>query len=240
MGSCFSNTSNKELIAVSREKIKYTLLYGYLRSLCDVDYRKKYVIPSMIVMLCLNYAYNVPLDSEILEFVEERELLDMLEKHLEINENNKLQIELLYRSSKDGLTADSYHKHCNGKESTLCIIQSEFNNVFGFYTPIIIANNSELYDDPSLKTFCYLIRSKGSLNVKKWNTKRSKRVLSQYPSDYFGLGAPFTIYVNGLNVCYSSGRDTFFMVRDDTILGGGENNRFKITNMEMFWIYKKN
>ena len=48
----------------------------------------------------------------------------------------KFQTELLYRGSKDGFTAASFHQKCDNKGPNISIIKSEHGLIFGGYTSL--------------------------------------------------------------------------------------------------------
>jgi len=56
------------------------------------------------------------------------ELLDLCE--LPKTEN----VSLLYRASRDGFSAESFHSKCDGKQNTLTVILTVENYVFGGFT----------------------------------------------------------------------------------------------------------
>ena len=43
----------------------------------------------------------------------------------------RLKFELLYRGSRDGMTAADFHRLCDGKTDTVCVIKDSNGNVFG-------------------------------------------------------------------------------------------------------------
>ena len=46
------------------------------------------------------------------------------------------KIELIYRGSEDGFAASDFHKKCDEKGTTLIIIKSEHQKIFGAFTDI--------------------------------------------------------------------------------------------------------
>lgn len=59
--------------------------------------------------------------------------IDLLREWLK---NEVLVTELLYRGSKDGFQAATFHAKCDGKGPTLGIIKSKTGQLFGFYVSI--------------------------------------------------------------------------------------------------------
>ena len=67
---------------------------------------------------------------------------------------------LLFRGSRDGFRARVFHKLCDNQGSTLCLVQSDTNNVFGGFTSIPWKSVGEFK------------RSKGDTFVFKVNPKK--------------------------------------------------------------------
>lgn len=53
-----------------------------------------------------------------------------------IGEPEKISVNLLYRSSRDGHTAIAFHSKCDGKGPTLTIVESKSKRIFGGYTGV--------------------------------------------------------------------------------------------------------
>jgi len=65
------------------------------------------------------------------------------------------RFKLLFRSSRDGATAASFHSHCDRKGPTLTLIRDVDNNVFGGYTAVQwgSAANGKWLNDPAAFLF---------------------------------------------------------------------------------------
>ena len=48
----------------------------------------------------------------------------------------KYKIELIFRGSEDGFAAADFHKKCDEKGTTLIIIKSEHQKIFGGFTDV--------------------------------------------------------------------------------------------------------
>lgn len=82
------------------------------------------------------------IDSKIINSNEEINLLsNRLKKN---NQNKKVVFNLIYRASRDGDSPNDYHKKCDGKINTLCIIQTIKGIKFGGYTETIINDSVEI------------------------------------------------------------------------------------------------
>lgn len=53
-----------------------------------------------------------------------------------IGKRGNIRFELIYRGSRDGFTAKSFHTICDGKGPTLSLIKSEHEKVFGGFASI--------------------------------------------------------------------------------------------------------
>ena len=43
---------------------------------------------------------------------------------------------LLYRGTRDGFRSGKFHRLCDNKGATICLVKTDTNHVFGGYTPI--------------------------------------------------------------------------------------------------------
>ena len=77
---------------------------------------------------------------------------------------------LLYRGSRDGFTAQSFHLRCDGRPHTICVIKDDQNNVFGGYTdvPWTSSGGSWKHSDVS---FLFRLSSEGQRNVTKFTLR---------------------------------------------------------------------
>ncbi|CAF3999523.1 unnamed protein product [Rotaria sp. Silwood1] len=60
---------------------------------------------------------------------------------------NNQRWELIYKASRDGFDANTFHSRCNNKGSTMTIIQSNNNYLFGGYTAIAWTSNGSYASD---------------------------------------------------------------------------------------------
>lgn len=54
---------------------------------------------------------------------------------------------MLYRGSRDGFEAESFHQACDNQGMTLTVIKSEFGNIFGGYTEAEWGSKNEYLPD---------------------------------------------------------------------------------------------
>jgi hypothetical protein len=60
---------------------------------------------------------------------------------------------LLWRRSRDGISARDFHGRCDGHAPTLTLIEDTKGNIFGSFTPVEWVSHSWVKPDPSLKSF---------------------------------------------------------------------------------------
>ena len=59
---------------------------------------------------------------------------DLLNKWVSEAVGGKVKYDLLWKGSRDGFAASTFHSKCNGKGATLTVVMSEHNKLFGGYT----------------------------------------------------------------------------------------------------------
>jgi hypothetical protein len=67
------------------------------------------------------------------------------------------KLELLYRGSRDGFEAATFHRMCDGHSPTLTIVLSDRGWIFGGYTTLVWTSRGEWPLDPGLKSFLFTI-----------------------------------------------------------------------------------
>lgn len=93
--------------------------------------------------------------SQILKSVEEIDLIK------EWTNKNYLVTELIFRASKDGFTASSFHSKVNDKGPTIILIKSKNGNVFGGYTGVSWTSSGQYCSDSN--TFLFSVTKKAKL-----------------------------------------------------------------------------
>ena len=82
------------------------------------------------------------LDSNIIIKNKELNLISDRIKNTELLKNKKIKYKLLYRGTRDGMNASSFHQKCNSIPDTISIIQTTKGYKFGGYTEQTWENNS--------------------------------------------------------------------------------------------------
>ena len=152
-------------------------VYGYVRMNCNGNNMVKDIIE-----IIYQY-YLIILDSVILTNPNDIDSFHSLlsSKFSAILDKDDYKFRLLYRNSKDGNHAESFHKHCNGYANTLTLIESNHGNVFGGFTTKDwgIGNVGFVKDDLS---FLFRIKSKFNDPPKIFDVKKGTSPLYIYSS----------------------------------------------------------
>jgi len=177
---------------------------------------------------------KLTIDSTILKPKEKAALLKMVTK----KERNK-RWRLLFRASKDGFASTQFHAKCDNKGTTVTVIHSTLNHVFGGYTALPWQSYGDAYQqDP--KAFIFLLRSSNKLYKKpqKWTVKVVST--SVYHSSGYGptFGGGFDFYLcsgcDTTNSSYSNAGNSYNCPTDQTLLAGSYN--FMVKDYEVYQI----
>ena len=115
-----------------------------------------------------------------------------------ISPNKKIELNLLYRASRDGDKAKIFHDKCDNKGSSFCIFHLDNGYKIGAYSSISWKNNGGKANDPN--TFICSITNKEKYELKNKNGYSVYNDSSYGPDFYGGIGyADVIIYDNCLN-----------------------------------------
>jgi len=119
----------------------------------------------------------------------------ILTSYLPNKKNNKLT--LLYRGSRDGFAAKTFHEKCDNQGPTICIILSNYNHVFGGFTNISWTSSDEGEHKNDAEAFLYLLRSSNaSQPSEKWMVKPD---MAEYAIGHLSSYGP--IFGGGHDMC---------------------------------------
>ncbi len=158
-----------------------------------------------------------------------------------INFNN---LELIYRGSRDGTTADIFHKKCDNQGPTLCLYKNNKNNIFGGYSSISWTSaKGKYYSAP--ESFLFTLSNIYNIEPTKFPNSDSNSVYHYY--DYgpsFGGGVDIIIYQDFKNSNSNSGFPSSYqdvLGKGKSIFTGDLNNNnsdFKVEEIEVFKVLK--
>lgn len=179
--------------------------------------------------------------------IKEQKEIDFLEKRLKNNDpilsKKNIIYKLLYRATKDGNSAESFHKKCDNIKGTLIIIKTTKGIRFGGYTECLwnaIKDNPQNKKDNKGIGFCY------SLDLFKIynNTNDSESTIRCYtgegPDFYGGDCYMFDIYFpidsnTDSNTGYSTKCKSFGKFEKDFEINNGES-KFLMQELEIYQI----
>lgn len=152
-------------------------------------------------------------------------------------EKDKVIYNLIYRASKDGKNANSYHNKCNEKINTLTVVQTVKGNKFGGYTETRIQESNKGYKDP--KSFIF---SLDKMKIYE-NLNKEGKVIRHYRGyGPFFVGG-FVVFDSNFyntrnNYVYDKSSSSNFFSREDEDfeLNNGEEF-FAIREVEVFEIF---
>eukprot|EP01083_Nonionella_stella_P058006 152039_1 len=142
------------------------------------------------------YAVKMPKTaSKILTKKEMKKLKRMVPQHLR-------KWKLLLRASRDGYNGHSFHRLTDNKRNTVCVVQTNSNNVFGGYVSIPWQTQNASYGaDP--QAFVFLLRSSAGHKAQRFDIQHSTYAYLYNPTMgcIFGAGDIYlqTQFNTGMN-----------------------------------------
>jgi hypothetical protein len=114
---------------------------------------------------------------------------------------------LLYRATRDGFAASSFHSRCNGKANTVTLIKTNSNYVFGAYTSAIWPSSSGYVTDST--AFIFSLRKSGGSSMENFPIITS--VYSIYGNSGYGpaFGGGHDIHVRDSSNVYTGSYTNF-------------------------------
>ena len=149
-------------------------------------------------------------------------------------------MELLYRGTRDGMTANDFHNKCDNKGKTICLFLNDKDNIFGGYSSIPWTNNGGHKEAEN----CFLFTLTNIYNTEPTAFQYIKGTAVYHGAEYgpiFGGGNDLYFGNNfqGDRSCHSrfpySYSDIFR--KEKSIFTGDPNNNniyFKISEIEVF------
>jgi hypothetical protein len=111
---------------------------------------------------------------------------------------------LLWRGSRDGFTAQEFHRHCDGRANTLTLIADTNGTVFGSFTPVkwesrvvtAFGENCRKGDD-SLRSFLFTLQNPHGVQPRKFAVMAERKQYAIWcPSDRGPqFGYPYELFV---------------------------------------------
>ena len=153
------------------------------------------------------------------------------------------RMELLYRGTKDGTTADVFHKKCDNQGPTICLYKNEKGNIFGGYASISWTNSGSNKSAPDSFIFT-LTNIYGTEPTRFLNSNKNYGVF-HYSNQGPVFGLNEILIVNDFR---SNNNITHFPEYYEDILGKGKsiftgetdnnNNKLNVVEIEVFKLFK--
>jgi hypothetical protein len=106
------------------------------------------------------------------------------------------KFQLLYRGSRDGFGAATFHSRCDGHANTVTLISSANHCIFGGYTPVAWSSRCNYASDPTLKSFLFTIKNPHNLPARIFKQKSEAYAIYDTSSygPTFGNGFDIVVY----------------------------------------------
>ena len=147
-------------------------------------------------------------------------------------------MELLYRGTRDGMSADAFHNRCNNKGSTISLFKNENGYIFGGYSSIDWTSYGDYRSAPD--SFIFTLTNKYNIEPTKFpniNTSCSIYDASNYGPTF---GGGHDIYI-GFNSNYTNLGNSYkdILGKGYSIFkGNNDNYNFNLKEIEVFKLIK--
>jgi hypothetical protein len=153
----------------------------------------------------------------------------------------KKQYTLLWRGSRDGFHASSFHSRCNGHPNTLTVILDTKGNIFGGFTPVEWESQGGYKADPSLKSFIFTLKNPHNVSARRFALKAEKKDEAIYCISKFGPHFGNIRVGGNCSTSLNSGTEHFgTRYTNDTGVNGGAfftgSAFFQVKEIEVFEI----
>jgi len=132
-----------------------------------IHFKKVFAIFTIFTFYIQIIESQIVIDTQILTTIEKSLLYRMINRINPINPS----LNLLYRASRDGFDASSFHSLCDNHSNTVVIIKSRLtNNVFGAVNYLAWSSNTMQNDSSSTPNaaFLYSLRRAGFSEFSKY------------------------------------------------------------------------
>ena len=182
------------------------------------------------------------IDSNILKDLEKKN--EYIKKMIEWSGYKNM--ELIYRGSRDGMTANKFHEKCNNKGPTICLYKNE-KSIFGGYTSISWTGNGGYKN--SKGSFIFTLKNIHNTEPTKFPLKNPNDNHSIYDHSSYGptFGAGRDIGLNYSDFQNNDSYSNFPYTYNDTLGKGhsifsgdvsNSNKRYRLKELEVFKLSK--
>ena len=146
-------------------------------------------------------------------------------------------MELLYRGTRDGMSADTFHNKCNNKGPTISLFKNENGYIFGGYASIDWTSCNNYRSAPD--SFIFTLTNKYKIEPTKFPNTDTR--YSIYDASNYG-----PTFGNGYDICTFGQNYTNLGYGYKDVLnkgysifkGNNDNNKFNLKEIEVFKLIK--
>ncbi|CAF0959551.1 unnamed protein product [Adineta steineri] len=124
--------------------------------------------------------------------------------------------ELIYKTTRDGFTANAFHVRCDNEGPTMTIIRSSNDCIFGGYTSVSWASSEGYQKDKT--AFLFTLTNPHNIPPTKYNIKPDRVAYAVHHKSNFGpvFGGGFDIYISDSSSKNNCNYSNFSHSYDDT------------------------
>ena len=156
-------------------------------------------------------------------------------------------MELLYRGSRDGTTAQVFHSKCDNQGPTICLYKNEKGNIFGGYTSLSWASDNNGVYGSAADSFIFSLTNIYNIEPTKFSNSDTRHSVYHYydygptfggghdiyvPPDYNNSTESYINFPNSYQDTLGKGRSIF------TGDYNNNNSNFKLKEIEVFKLFK--
>jgi hypothetical protein len=147
---------------------------------------------------------------------------------------------LLWRGSRDGFEAATFHSRCDGHANTLTVIADTEGSIFGGFTPLKWEADGEFKTDESLRSFLFTLKNPNNVAAKRFHINPEKRTRAIFCRADWGPNFWDIAVCHQSNVAsLSYGRHFGSTYVNDTGLGGDSGDDRFFTGVNTFFTGSK-
>ena len=137
--------------------------------------------------------------------------------------------------SENGTDSSDFHKYCDNKGSTLTLVKTSEDKIFGGFTPLNWNENGGYYNDLSNQTFIFSLNLKKKYNM--INKDRCAIYCSKESGPSFG-SADFRLNENmKIGASYANKNSNFLSHNNLELTGGkGNDENFETDEFEVYLV----
>ena len=204
----------------------------------DIEHQTCLMIPYEIQRLIASFITYVLFESKILDIKSQINLLNMIQNEYMTNKFECCEWRLLYRASKDGYKASTFHDKCDGKMNTVCIVKTNYGTIAGGYVELAWSKGYPLmWDDESKEcTNAYMFSLKPKAKIIKQTEPTTKEAV--YHCEFAGfIFGYYDFFVTRSGGVFSQGGENYNFVRAE--ICGNQYGYANAAEIEVYQLIEK-